>query len=72
MLEGKNIICLDLEVLHSPDDCRHCGHPIDHHDTTFGYCGANPLGGDATRFEAIGWDNKTAAGTVAAFAALEG
>ena len=61
-LTGQNIIVLDLETANSADDCRHCGQPIDHHDMAFRYCGASPLHGDPTRFEALGWHNKPALG----------
>lgn len=64
MLEGSNIVVLDLEVLRSPDDCRHCGKPRDQHYDS-GACaawiGGKPLE-EITQFAPLGWNNKPALG----------
>ncbi len=53
-MTGANIIVLDLETLHSADDCRHCGKPgSDCHDIG---------SAEAHVFAKIGWDNKVALG----------
>lgn len=49
-LLGRDVIVLDLETLHSADDCRHCGMP-------FEGCQAN-----GHSFEKIGWDDKASLG----------
>lgn len=51
MLEGRNIICLDLEVLHSADDCKFCDRAPGDHGLT-----------QAHVFSPIGWENKAALG----------
>ena len=56
MYEGANAIVLDLEVLNSPDDCRHCNRPQDEH-----MAGDACIGGPAC-FEKRGWKDRPALG----------
>ena len=67
MFEGLNIVCLDVETLHSADDCRHCGKPKKYgHTVPSAYCiglGGSPDDiGEPEGFTPIGWNNKTALG----------
>ncbi len=65
MLEGSNVVVLDLEVLRSPDDCRHCHQPLEEH-TDSRFClipvDERPLSPVATQFTPLGWNNKPALG----------
>lgn len=64
MLDGQDIIVLDLETLHSADDCRHCYKPFaQHYDS--GAC--SPWAGDKPadsipQFSALGWNDPPALG----------
>jgi|ERR1043165_5184364 hypothetical protein len=53
-LQGANIVVLDLECLHSPDDCLHCGKPGS---------ACHDIGDTPPHiFQKIGWENKVALG----------
>ena len=54
MLEVANCIVLDLETLHSADDCVYCGHPK-------GECTTSPQV-MPHKFVPIGWNDKNALG----------
>jgi len=54
MLDGANIVVLDLETLYSADDCRHCGAPEAHH--------AQEVCGDSHSYMPLGWRNPPALG----------
>jgi len=56
-LDGLNIICLDLECLRSPDDCRYCGKPPEQCQGPLRIPPVLPHG-----FVKIGWENKPALG----------
>ena len=62
----RRSVVLALDMLHSADDCRHCGKPKDGHTVPFAYCiglGGSPDDiGEPERFTPIGWNNKTALG----------
>lgn len=60
MLEGQNILCLDLETAHSADDCRYCGHRERQHGTD-GVANVTCPDGQH-EFHAIGWNNHAALG----------
>ena len=58
MLEGKNVIVLDLETARSAEDCKHCGKSQDgHHED-----GTCLDGSHAKVFDPIGWNNRPALG----------
>src|SRR5712691_6205130 len=66
-LTGSNCVVLDLETLHSAEDCRHCGSPEMAHTaeegTPTGVCPSRGFAGGLRLFFApIGWDNKVALG----------
>lgn len=56
MLEGANVVVLDLETLHSADDCVVCGLDVASHERDRGYA-VQALG---HRFQKIGWENHAA------------
>jgi uncharacterized protein YprB with RNaseH-like and TPR domain len=63
MLEGRQIVVIDLEVLHSPDACLHCGHPASAHgDSWSGQSCPRQEESPWTCYERIGWDNHLALG----------
>lgn len=67
MLEGQNVCVIDVETLHSAQECRHCGKAKEDHANIVAefvdapkpiwYCGQGN-----TVYEAIGWDNHIALG----------
>lgn len=69
MLEGKNVVILDLETEKSADDCRHCGRTVERHQNlTQDWEGDVPPvlhcqeDGGARVYARLGWDNKAALG----------
>lgn len=54
MLEGQNTIVLDLETLHSAEDCRLCGATKKRHAMDFQ--------GEYHQYRPFGWDNPPALG----------
>lgn len=56
-LEGRNICVLDLETLHSANDCAHCYEAESAHFPRF-----MSLASDCPGYARIGWENKLALG----------
>lgn len=61
MFAGANVIVLDLELRHSPDDCRHCLKPPLDHQGVHRLC-FDGQGNGFRYFEPLGWRNKRALG----------
>lgn len=60
----SDVIILDLECAHSPDDCRYCGKAREQHMAGVMVCPTeDPFSIDASRYyTALGWNNKPALG----------